>query len=810
MSFEALPPGWAPTTLGQITAHKVEQSGPDPGSKHFVYVDIGSIGAAKAIETRQLVPTSEAASRARQRLKTGDVVVSMTRPNLNAVTMVPPDFDGAIGSTGFHVLRAQLVEPGYLFAVVRSPAFVGAMTALVQGALYPAVRPDDVRGFEIPLPPSNEQKRIVAKIEELTARSRRAKEALDAVPPLLDQLRQSILAAAFRGDLTADWRAKNPNVELADKHTARIRAERRDRWEAGELAKLAAKGKRPTDDRWKEKYVEPAAVDEGALPHLPPGWCWVPLPLLGELSRGKSKHRPRNDPALFGSSAPFIQTGEVARSRGRIREYSTMYSDFGVSQSRLFPKGTLCITIAANIADTGILEFDACFPDSVVGFVADGGAKMASYVELFVRTARSDLQRFAPATAQANINLEILGQVAVPIPPEDELQLLVERVEQAMARVERTAEEGESARLRLETLEQGVLAKAFRGELVRQDPNDEPASVLLERIRATRDSAAASGSRRGSRKAEEVAEDQGESDDDDGSDASAPPVRPTPDRRAAKEINELDQDAVHDEVFAALWARGPLEKDDAVRRVAEHLREAGYVEFQRLRSDGPLYAQFLGFIEAAVKTGRLDRPKRGQVRACKADAATFTADDWRHALVASLGTEPVDREEAIRVAAEWARDNLGLEFSRLRADGQIVEGLRSAINSGIRRGEVVRHDAKRISRASGNGSGQAERSGPTAYRVSLSMMDGDFVVHEMGKFFCVDGKIVVPPENSSNWLIAELRDGIVGPGDQRLTFDDGEEFINNIAFAWKKWPRYCSIEPANPDEVARLLGGAVV
>ena len=99
---------------------------------------------------------------------------------------------------------------------------------------------------------------------------------------------------------------------------------------------------------------------------------------------------------------------------------------------------------------------------------------------------------------------------------------------------------------------------------------------------------------------------------------------------------------------------------------------------------------------------RLDRPKRGQVRACKADATTFTADDWRLALVTSLGTEPVDREEAIRVAAEWARDNLGLEFARLRSDGHIVEGLRSAINSAIRRGEVTRHDAARISRA-GNG-----------------------------------------------------------------------------------------------------------
>ena len=93
---------------------------------------------------------------------------------------------------------------------------------------------------------------------------------------------------------------------------------------------------------------------------------------------------------------PFIQTGEVARSRGRIISYTAMYSDQGVAQSRVFPRGTVCITIAANIADTGILEFEACFPDSVVGFLADEGPAMASHVELFVRTARADLEAVRP------------------------------------------------------------------------------------------------------------------------------------------------------------------------------------------------------------------------------------------------------------------------------------------------------------------------------------------------------------------------------------------------------------------------------
>ncbi len=96
-----------------------------------------------------------------------------------------------------------------------------------------------------------------------------------------------------------------------------------------------------------------------------------------------------------------------------------------------------------------------------------------------------------------------------------------------------------------------------------------------------------------------------------------------------------------------------------------------------------------------MKSGQLDRPKRGQVRACKADPTAYTADDWRHALLAVLSPSPTDRDDAIRAAAEWARDNCGLEFTRLRADGHIVTGLRSALNSAIRAKLITRIDAPR-------------------------------------------------------------------------------------------------------------------
>lgn len=146
------------------------------------------------------------------------------------------------------------------------------------------------------------------------------------------------------------------------------------------------------------------------------GWPVRPLGEVGDLDRGRSRHRPRNDPKLLGGPYPLVQTAEVANSGGRIREYSQTYSEFGLAQSRIWPAGTLCITIAANIARTGVLEFSACFPDSVVGFVP-GPNITTEYVQFFLFHVRRLLERDAPQVAQKNINLKVLKSLMIPLPP---------------------------------------------------------------------------------------------------------------------------------------------------------------------------------------------------------------------------------------------------------------------------------------------------------------------------------------------------------------------------------------------------------
>jgi len=150
---------------------------------------------------------------------------------------------------------------------------------------------------------------------------------------------------------------------------------------------------------------------------------------LGEVAldfgRGKSKHRPRNDVRLYGGSIPFIQTGDIKNAGHIIESYTQTYNDFGLKQSKLWKKGTLCITIAANIAETAVLGFDACFPDSVIGFVANPKETTSDYVEYLLSSLKMKLQEKGMGSAQENINLTTFSNMRFPFPPLPEQEKIV-------------------------------------------------------------------------------------------------------------------------------------------------------------------------------------------------------------------------------------------------------------------------------------------------------------------------------------------------------------------------------------------------
>lgn len=160
--------------------------------------------------------------------------------------------------------------------------------------------------------------------------------------------------------------------------------------------------------RFIEMFGDPIKNDKG--------WKQVKLMDLGLLARGISKHRPRNAVELLGGPYPLVQTGEVANADTYITSYLSTYSELGLKQSKMWPKGTLCITIAANIAQTSILTFDACFPDSVVGFIA-GERVETVFVHYWFSFLQSSLEALATQVAQKNLNLKTLSNVEVIVPP---------------------------------------------------------------------------------------------------------------------------------------------------------------------------------------------------------------------------------------------------------------------------------------------------------------------------------------------------------------------------------------------------------
>ena len=325
---------------------------------------------------------------------------------------------------------------------------------------------------ELAIPPLAEQRRIVAKIEELMARSRAARAALAEVPTLLEQFRQSVLASAFRGDLTADWREKNPTAEPASVLLDRIRDERRKQWET----------KYP-----KKKYVAPEPVDESDLSQLPEGWCWA---TIGELSEWvkDGTHWP---PATTSSGVPFIGIrnvidGEIdwatvdnwvseATHASLTEKYpptpgDVLYTAVGATFGRAFPiRDDRKFIFQRHIAHVRPLR--------VVTSEYLIGAINSPY-------GFEQSRSFARGAAQPTVTLTELKKMIIPLCPFEEQEQVAKAVERMSIALGNLRTLFGILLDDFDTLDQSILAGAFRGELVPQDPADEPAAALLARIRS--------------------------------------------------------------------------------------------------------------------------------------------------------------------------------------------------------------------------------------------------------------------------------------------------------------------------------------
>ncbi|MBF0232767.1 MAG: restriction endonuclease subunit S [Desulfamplus sp.] len=393
-------------------------------------------------------------------VRAGDFIYNRLFAWKSSFSIVENEFDGCLVSNEFPLFEydQKSIDPHFLLIYVLQPNFIDQVNRTSGGMSGISRKRYKEAQFKNALFPAwsiQKQKTISRTIKNWKSYIEALNIELATQSSLLTKLRQSILQEVIEGKLTADWRKANP-VRKGDPEydaealLAEIKAEKQ---------KMIAEGKIK-----KEKALAPIKKED--LPfEVPEGWVWTRLGEIGLFGRGKSKHRPRNDPSLFINGIyPFVQTGDVSKSKYnnyQIEKGKKFYNEKGLHQSQIWVKGTLCITIAANIAETGFLALDACFPDSVVGFSSLSGNYTPQYLRYFLDCAQSNLIKFAPATAQKNINLEIIERLPISFPSLIEQCAIVKRVETLLSMVDELEKQVKERKEDANMLLQEVLREAF-------------------------------------------------------------------------------------------------------------------------------------------------------------------------------------------------------------------------------------------------------------------------------------------------------------------------------------------------------------
>ncbi len=414
---------------------------------------------------------------------------------------------GFIGST-LARLTSDLVDSSYLYYFVHSN--YGYLNTHTKGVGIPHIDPIVLAEIPFPLPPASEQTRIVAKLEELLSELDAGVAELKAAQKKLGQYRQSLLKAAVEGALTADWREAQRKHDTPRETGAqllqRILTERRARWEAKQLAKFTEQGKTPSKD-WQKKYPEPVQPDTSGLPELPEGWVWATIDQLAQVGTGVTPLRSKI--AYFNEgTVPWVTSG--ALNNEIVISATEFVTETALKECRLeiYSPGSLLVAMYGEGKTRGKcseLLIPATINQAIAAIVLEPEAQPSkAYLKAFLLDSYERMRAQASGGVQPNLNLQIVKSITLPLPPNVEqceiMQLLdgqFDQIRQQQRAVELALKQSAAQR-------KNILKAAFSGQLVPQDPNDEPASVLLQRIRAERAEHEAVRKLRG-RKAKETA-----------------------------------------------------------------------------------------------------------------------------------------------------------------------------------------------------------------------------------------------------------------------------------------------------------------
>ena len=437
----------------------------------------------------QYVTSKKAEELIRHTFVPGDILITKLGDPLGKACLAPSSLKK--GVLVADVVRARLthewIDRRFLCYQINADNIAEQFKNQTKGTTRPRVNLTKIRSLEARLCPLPEQTRIVAKLEELFSDLDTGVAELEAAQKTLGQYRQSLLKAAVEGALTADWRQRNPPTETGAQLLERILTERRSRWEARQLAKFKEQGKVPPKD-WKSKYPEPAKPDATGLQELPQGWVWSSIGQCFHVAVGATPSR--KEPGYWNGDIPWVSSGEVQFSRITMTKENITEDGLSNSSTRINPIGSVMLGMIGEGKTRGqvsILDIEAANNQNCAAIWVSETEILPEYVYFWLWSRYDQTRKGSSGNNQPALNKSIIESIPFPLPPLEELKMLVALLASAMDQALNQEKALETSLKQSAAQRKNILKAAFSGQLVPQDPADEPASVLLERIRAERE-----------------------------------------------------------------------------------------------------------------------------------------------------------------------------------------------------------------------------------------------------------------------------------------------------------------------------------
>jgi type I restriction enzyme S subunit len=472
-----LPKGWIEVPLSEILI-SLESGSRPKGGVRGIKEGIPSIGGEHLnerggfnLDKIKYVPKNFAEKMTKGKIKKKDILIVKDGATTGKVSFVDNSFpfnDAVINEHVFICRTFSDINSKYVFRFLFSEKGQKRILANFKGSAQGGINLSFAPNTSIPLPPLNEQKQIVEKLDKLLAKVEAAKERLDKIPGILKKYRQSVLHTAVTGELTKEWREENnlnkqKSIELLNE----IFAELKKHYPQKKFRKINLENNF-APSRWTNSYMDN----------------------LFEVQTGATPLR-KNLVYWENGNIPWIKSGEVNNSD--IKKSSEFITELAIEETnvKLFPKETILVAMygeGKTRGQVGILKLEATTNQACAALVNPNlNAITRKFVYLYCLSQYEDIRRKSSGGNQPNLNLSKIKDWIISIPSLEEQKEIVSRVEKLLSTADEIEARYKKAKEYVDKLSQSILAKAFRGELVPQDPNDEPAEKLLERIKAEKE-----------------------------------------------------------------------------------------------------------------------------------------------------------------------------------------------------------------------------------------------------------------------------------------------------------------------------------